>query len=58
MDYGNSVCMLSKIPYIDNGIERKVGLKVVLAPDENDNLQLDFISVITIESPLIKSIGI
>lgn len=58
MDHGNSICMLSKVEYIDNNIKNKVGLKVVLAPNKFNQLEVDFISLITIESPLIKSTSI
>lgn len=57
MKFGNSVCLLAKTKIInEQGFEQKIGIKVVLAPDKNNNLELDFISLYSIENKLIKSI--
>lgn len=57
MKYGKSVCLLAKTKIInEQGFEQKIGIKVVLAPDKDNNLELDFVSLYSIESKLIKSI--
>lgn len=56
MDYGDSVALLARTKIINNsGLEQKIGIKVVLAPNKNNQLLLDFVSIFPIESRLIKS---